>query len=85
MIYRVTVKTTGSLQPGTGATFWQRDVVYCGTDLEAARVEFLRNRATDHGGSYGNRCRTTEIEEFESEPDEIDSEESETVDVEERP
>ena len=82
MIYRVTVKTTGSVQPDR-STFWQRDVIYCGTDLEAARVAFLRSKPEDVWRGYGNRCRTTEIEEFESEPDEIDSEESETLEVEE--
>lgn len=58
-LYRVLVKTTGSLQPGSGNTFWQTDVLYCGYDrLEAARV-YHENKPRDFGGSYGNRCRET--------------------------
>lgn len=73
MIYRVTVRTTNSMQPGQGQTFWQSDVVYCGNSLEEARVEFLRHKPTDHWAGYGNRARETVIEESESEPDEIDN------------
>lgn len=85
MIYRVTVRTTGSVQPRSGGTFWQRDVRYCGTSLEEARVVYLREVAADRGGSYGNPCRTTDIEQFESEPDDIGNEtaaEVETADEE---
>ena len=70
-IYRVLVKTTGSLQPN--CTFWNKEVLYCGTDLEDARVAYLASVAKDNGGSYGNRATETEIEEFESEPEKIDS------------
>lgn len=72
-IYRVTVKTTGSVQPGRGATFWDRSAVYCGTSLEDARIVFLRERVSDYWAGHGNRARETVIEQFESEPDEIDS------------
>lgn len=81
MIYRVIVKTTGSLQPGYGSTFWNKDVVYCGTELEEARVAYLREEAMDYGGGYGNRCRETVIEQFESDPDEIDDTTAAEVDV----
>lgn len=81
MIYRVTVKTTSSVQPGKSGTFWNRETTYCGTSLEDARVEYLRSLNEDYGGSFGNRCRETIIEAFDSEPDEIDSTESEAVDV----
>lgn len=80
MIYRVTVKTTGSKQPS--ATFWNREVVYCGTSLEEARVEYLRHEGQDYGGGYGNRARETEIEAFESEPDDIEDREPSEVEVE---
>ncbi len=80
MIYRVTVKSTNSLQPMSG-TYWCQKVAYCGTDLEEARTEYLRQRPEDHGASYGNRSRETVIEAFESEPDEIDSEELAEMDV----
>lgn len=80
MIYRVTVKTTGSKQPS--GTFWNREVVYCGTSLEEARIEYLRHEGHDYGG-YGNRARETEIEAFESEPDEIDDRDAAEIEVEE--
>lgn len=81
MIYRVTVRVTGSLQPGRGSTFWDRTTVYCGTSLEEARVQYLASINDDYGGSFGNRCRETLIEQFQSEPEEIDSTEAEAVDV----
>lgn len=83
VIYRVTIRTTGSVQPGRGATFWQSEVIHCGTDLEEARVAYLRSRPEDYGGSYGNKARETVIEQFESEPEEIDSEACAEVEVEE--
>lgn len=70
MIYRVTVKTTGSLQPS--GTFWNREVVYCGDSLKEARTVYLKEEATDYGGSYGNRSRETIIQAFEEEPEDID-------------
>jgi hypothetical protein len=79
MIYRVMAKKTGSLQPGKGNTHWNRTVLYCGTSLEDARIEYLKSRAEDFGGSYGNAERDTVIEQFESDPDEIDDEESEEI------
>jgi len=48
--------------------------------LEDARVEYLRARASDYG-SYGNRAKETVIEQLESEPEDIDSEESEEVEI----
>jgi hypothetical protein len=79
MIYRVTVKTTGSLQPS--ATFWQSKVVYCGVSLADARIAYLTHRPTDYWCGYGNRVKETVIEEFEEEPEEIDSEEGDMVEV----
>lgn len=78
MIYRVTVKTTGSLQPSQ--TFWNKEVVYCGDDLKQARIVYLRELQGDYGGSYGMRSRDTIIEGFEEEPENIDD--TETVEVE---
>lgn len=64
-IYRVITKTTGSLQPGGGgATFWNREVIYCGTDRDEARVVYHTSTVEDFGGSYGNRCRETICEEI---------------------
>lgn len=79
MIYRVTVRKTGSVQPSS--TFWNREVVHCGTDLEAARVEFLRHKGTDYGGSYGNSARETDLEAFESTPDIPDDDSAVNVDA----
>jgi hypothetical protein len=70
MIYRVTIKTTGSLQPS--GTFWEREVAYCGTDLEEARVAYLREEVKDYWHGYGNRARETTIRQFESTPEDID-------------
>lgn len=78
-IYRVVVRKTQSKQP-TGS-FWQREVVYCGPSLRDARIAYLREVAQDYGGSFGNAERDTRIERFEAEPDEIDDETRETVDV----
>lgn len=61
-IYRVTARTTGSVQPGRGATFWQREVLYCGTDRSKARVAYHASSPKDYGGSYGNRARETVME-----------------------
>lgn len=71
-IYRVIVRTTNSLQPGYGATSWQREVVYCGPSLCDARVAYLREEPNDRDGSYGNSCRETRIERHDAEPEEID-------------
>lgn len=73
MIYRVTVKTTNSVQPGNG-TFWNTSVAYCGASLEEARIAFLASRPSDYWTGYGNRGRETVIAEFESEPNHIDDE-----------
>jgi hypothetical protein len=79
MIYRVTVKTTGSLQPS--GTFWQSEVVYCGVSLANARIAYLTHRPTDYWYGYGNRVKETVIEQFGEEPEEIDSEEGDIVEV----
>ena len=72
MIYRVTIRTTGSMQPGSGGTFWARQTIYCGPELQEARIAYLREVNADYGGSYGNRARETLIEQFASDADEID-------------
>jgi hypothetical protein len=58
-LYRVSVKTTRSLQPGSGGTHWQWEVLYCGYDVDEARRVYHASRPLDHGGSYGNACRET--------------------------
>lgn len=80
MIYRVIAKKTGSYQPGEnhfGCT-----VLYCGTSLEDARIAYLKSEPDDEYRGYGNRYRSTEIEQFESEPEEIDDFVSEAVEME---
>jgi hypothetical protein len=77
-IYRVTIKTTNSKQPS--GTFWNREVAYCGPSLRDARVAYLREEASDHGGGYGNRYRETIIEAFDAEPEEIDDREPVEID-----
>lgn len=78
-IYRVRVRTTNSVQPGSGGTFWNSQVAYCGPSLRDARVAYLREEAGDYGGGYGNRARETLIEQFDAEPDEIDDMTATTV------
>lgn len=77
MIYRVMVRTTGSMQPS--ATFWRYTVLYCGTSLEDARIAYLRSEVEDRGGHYGNPAQETIIEQHESEPEEIDCTDGEPV------
>lgn len=60
MIYRVIVRTTSSLQPV--GTFWQEEVLYCGTDKEDALVALYGSEPEDFGAGYGNHSRRTEME-----------------------
>ena len=81
-IYRVVVKKTSSLQPN-GNTFWNKEVLYCGTNLESARIAYLTSETKDGGGgSYGNQSIKTKIEKFESNPEEIDSVEANELEEE---
>ncbi len=59
-MYRVTLKTTNSLQP-TG-TFWQREVLYCGDDSKEAARMYWQSEPEDHYQGYGNSCRETVLE-----------------------
>lgn len=81
-IYRVRVRTTGSLQPGRSGTFWNQEVIYCGSDLTDARIAFLKSEPEDFHGGYGSRCRETIIESLKSEPEEIDDTETAEVEIE---
>lgn len=73
MIYRVTIKRTSSLQPGRDDnSYWQSEVIYCGNDLEEARIEYLKAPNYEHFCGYGNRCCRVELEQFESMPEDIE-------------
>lgn len=72
MIFRVHLKTTESLQPGPDNN-WHKSVLYCGTNLEKARIAYLASEICDVGGNYGDPARYTLIEYFASEPDEFDT------------
>lgn len=76
MIYRVSLKTTESLQLGRDNN-WHRSVLYCGTNLEEARIAYLASEICDIGGNYGGPARYTLMECFASEPEEFDSTEAE--------
>lgn len=76
-IYRVIVKSTGSLQPS--GTFWDFRTVYCGSSLLSARVAYLREEAADRGGSYGNPSRETTIAQHEIKPDDISTTDAEEL------
>jgi hypothetical protein len=58
-LYRVTCRSTQSLQPRGGDTYWQAELVYCGDDATAARIAYHSSRVADRCGSYGNPCRET--------------------------
>ncbi len=58
-LYRILRKTAGSLQPGSGQTFWNVTVLYCGYDrLEALRV-YHESSPADVERGYGHRCVRT--------------------------
>lgn len=78
-IYRVIVRTTGSVQPS--GTFWKREPVYCGPSLRDARVAYLREEVNDRGGSYGNPARETIIERFEADSEDIEDVKAEEIDI----
>ena len=59
-IYRVTVRTTNSVQPIS--TFWTREVLYCGTDRTEARIAYHASEPEDFGYGYGNPARETLLE-----------------------
>lgn len=59
-IYRVTVKSTNSVQPGD--TFWQKEVLYCGEDRQEARVAYHKSKPHDFHRGLGNAARRTIVE-----------------------
>lgn len=63
-IYRVTVRTTSSWQPGSG-TLWQWSVLYCGTDREEARVAYHTSTPADYWRGRGNSAQETVCEVIE--------------------
>lgn len=59
-LYRVIVKTTGSLQPGGDQnSYWNDEVVYCGYDRSEARRAYHANQPRDYWSGYGGPCRRT--------------------------
>ena len=79
-IYRVSVRSTGSVQPGCGS-YWQSEVIYCGPSLRDARVAYLRSEAEDYWRGHGNAARETLIERHEAEPEDIETTECERVEA----
>lgn len=65
MIYRVLFRSTGVNQTFSPKT----TVTYCGTDLQQARIHYLRSKALDHKNEAASR--ETVIEAFESSTDDI--------------
>jgi len=59
-LYRVSVRTTGSMQPS--GTYWQTEVLYCGYDVDEARRVFHESRPLDYSCGYGNRARETKCQ-----------------------
>jgi hypothetical protein len=60
VIYRVTVRTTNSRQPG--GSFWHYEVKYCGYDRNEARQAYHRQSVSDYSQGYGNKARETRVE-----------------------
>lgn len=56
-LYRVMVKTTGSLQPC--GTHWESQVLYCGYDREEAIRVYHASTPTDRWMGYGSQARKT--------------------------
>jgi len=71
-IYRVIVKSTGSIQPI--GTYWKKECVYCGKDLQEAKIVYYTEEVSDFGGSFGNPARETIIQVIEPGQDEEDIE-----------
>lgn len=66
MIYRVKTETTGSLQPRQGDTYWKTEVLYCGADVEDARIAYHESKPADYGAGYGNSARYTIFERLDT-------------------
>lgn len=74
MLYRVIVRQTSSLQPGSGSTFWNDTCFYCGYDRAEARRVYWEQATGDSFTGFGSAARRTklqEIEECESIEDEV--------------
>ena len=61
-IYRVIARITGSLQPRGLETYWEQNILYCGTDRTEARVAYHRSSPHDYFRGYGNNARKTIME-----------------------
>ncbi len=55
-LYRIIRRTTGSLQPGSGATFWTTTVLYCGYDRAAALRVYHEAAPTAYYHGHGSKC-----------------------------
>lgn len=58
-LYRVTVRTTSSLQPDSSTTYWSREVLYCGVSRDEARAAYHCSTPRDFSAGYGNKARET--------------------------
>ena len=68
-LYRISVRSTSSLQPG-GGSFWTTAVLYCGYDRDEARREYHNSEPHDDNCSFGRPARETHcvvIEDAETE------------------
>lgn len=62
ILYRVVIFTSGSEQPGRGTTFYDKDVKYCGYDVDEALRVKCENAPLDYWCGYGNRARHTKLQ-----------------------
>jgi hypothetical protein len=82
-LYRVSVRSTHSLQPGSDdCTSWSQDILYCGYDRDEARRIYHESTPADYGGSYGCRARETTCEVIEdAETEDFADDVAETADL----
>ena len=80
-IYRVIAKHTASWQGRGAASYWTAKTLYCGTDLAAARVAYLRSEINDACANPGSHAQVTVIQAFDAEPDDIGDTTCQTIDM----
>jgi hypothetical protein len=62
MLYRVIVSETDCKQPKHSDTHWRRQVLYCGTNVDEARIAFHASEPQDFSRGAGTAARETDFE-----------------------
>lgn len=61
-LYRIVARTTNSVQPGSGGTHWQTEVLYCGYDRAEALRVYHESTPRDYWHGHGGRARETKAQ-----------------------